>query len=204
MIIQIPLLNLQQQRDPSGFKNLKDLNHKKLLKQYNRTNFFKHTFCEFKQIENFEFPEDINYKSKSESMYFYTKEGVYRKSNHWGRVANCRWKLIANEDYKNQQTVIGFAKWKYFYPINSTEKIFFIAVNFNKKTAIIQPKKENETNNPLFTLTEAQQKIKQISILFKETKWANYFEDDIDITRYKVITEFINTNKTLQQIKREL
>jgi hypothetical protein len=46
-------------------------------------------------------------------------------------------------------------------------------------------------------------KIKQISILFKETKWANYFEDDIDITRYKVITEFINTNKTLQQIKRE-
>ncbi|WP_435683780.1 hypothetical protein [Polaribacter sp.] len=174
------------------------------MKQYNRTNFFKHTFCEFKQIENFEFPEDINYKSKSESMYFYTKEGVYRKSNHWGRVANCRWKLIANEDYKNQQTVIGFAKWKYFYPINSTEKIFFIAVNFNKKTAIIQPKKENETNNPLFTLTEAQQKIKQISILFKETKWANYFEDDIDITRYKVITEFINTNKTLQQIKREL
>ena len=204
MIIQIPLLNLQQQRDPSGFKNLKDLNHKKLLKQYNKTNFFKHTFCEFKQIENFEFPEDTNYKSKSESMYFYTKEGVYRKSNHWGRVANCRWKLIANENYKNQQTVIGFSKWSDFYPINSIEKIFFIAVNFNKKTAIIQPKKENETNNPLFTLTEAQQKIKQISILFKETKWANYFEDDIDITRYKVITEFINTNKTLQQIKREL
>ncbi|QXP64599.1 hypothetical protein [Polaribacter sp. HaHaR_3_91] len=172
------------------------------MKQYNKTNFFKHTFCEFKQIENFEFPEDTNYKSKSESMYFYTKEGVYRKSNHWGRVANCRWKLIANEDYKNQQIVIGFAKWADFYSINSTEKIFFITVNFEEKTANIQPKKE-ETNNLLITLNEAQQKIKQISILLKETKWASYFEDDIDITRYKVITEFINTNKTLQQIKRE-
>ena len=174
------------------------------MKTYNKTNFFKHTFCEFKQIENFELPEDTNYKSKSESMYFYTKEGVYRKSNHWGRVANCRWKLLVNQDYKNQQIVIGFAKWADFYPINSIEKIFFIDVDFDKKTAIILPKKENETKNPLFTLTEAQQKIKQISILFKETKWANYFEDDIDTTRYKVITEFINSNKTLQQIKREL
>ena len=173
------------------------------MKTYNKTNFFKHTFCEFKQIDDFDFPEETNYKSKSESMYFYTDEGVYRKSNHWGRVANCRWKLTANQDYKNQQTVIGFAKWNSFYPINSKEKIFFIAVNFEEKTANIQPKKE-ETNNLLFTLNEAQQKIKQIAILFKETKWANYFDDDIESLRFKVITEFINTNKTLQEIKREI
>ena len=172
------------------------------MKTYNKTNFFKHTFCEFIQIENFEFPENTNYKSKSESMYFYTDEGVYRKSNHWGRVANCRWKLLANEDYKNQQIVIAFAKWADFYPINSTEKIFFIDVNFEEKTAQIQPKKE-ETNLLLFTLSEAQQKIKQISILFKDTKWANYFEDDVETICFKVITEFTNTDKTLQQIKRE-
>jgi len=134
-------------------------------------------------------------------MYFYTKEGVYRKSNHWGRVANCRWKLIANDNYKNQQIVIGFAKWTDFYPINSSEKIFFIDVDFQKKTANIQPKKE-EKNNFLFTLNEAQKKIKQIAILFKETKWADYFESDIDTLRYKIITEFINSNKTLQEIKR--
>ncbi|WP_158840914.1 hypothetical protein [Polaribacter sp. L3A8] len=170
------------------------------MKTYNKTNFFKHTFCKFTQVDNFQIPENTNYKSKSESMYFYTDEGVYRKSNHWGRVANCRWKLIANEDYKNQQIVIGFAKWNSFYPINSTEKIFFIAVNFEEKTANILPKKE-DANNIRFTLNEAQQKVKQISILFKETKWANYFEDDIDTMRFKVITEFVNTNKTLQEIK---
>ena len=171
------------------------------MKTYNKTNFFKHTFCEFNQVDNFQFPENTNYKSKSESMYFYTDEGVYRKSNHWGRVANCRWKLLANEDYKNQQIVIGFAKWTDFYPINSTEKVFLIDVNFEEKTARIQPK-ETGANNLLFTLNEAQQKIKQISILFKETKWANYFEDDIDTIRFKVITEFISSKKSLPEIKR--
>jgi hypothetical protein len=93
------------------------------LKTYSKTNFFKHTFCEFKQVNNFEFPADINYKSKSDSIYFYTTEGVYRKSNHWGRVANCRWKIKANQNYKNQEVIIGFAKWADFYPIDSVEKI---------------------------------------------------------------------------------
>ncbi|MCL7763268.1 hypothetical protein MPF19_07565 [Polaribacter sp. Z014] len=170
------------------------------MKTYNKTNFFKHTFGEFKQIENFKFPEDTNYKSKSESMYFYTNEGVYRKSNHWGRVANCRWKLISNDNYKNQQIVIGFAKWTDFYPINSTEKIFYIDANFEEKTAIIQPKKEG-SKNYLFTFSEAQNRIKQITQLFKDDKWANYFDEDIETIRYKIITEFINSTKTLQDIK---
>ena len=96
------------------------------LKTYNQTNFFKHTFCEFHQVDDFDFPENTTYKSKSESIYFYTNEGVFRKSNHWGRVANCRWKIIANENFKNQQIVIGFAKWIDFHPINSREKSYFI------------------------------------------------------------------------------
>ncbi|AUC85095.1 hypothetical protein CW731_07235 [Polaribacter sp. ALD11] len=170
------------------------------MKTYNKTNFFKHTFCEFKQIENFDFPEDTNYKSKSESMYFYTDEGVYRKSNHWGRVANCRWKIIANEDYKNQQIVIGFAKWANFYPINSNEKIFFITVNFEEKTADIHPKKTG-TNNLLFTLNEAQQKVKQITHLFKDDKWTKHFDLEAKEIRFKVISEFISSSKTLQEIK---
>ncbi len=133
-------------------------------------------------------------------MYFYTDKGVYRKSNHWGRVANCRWKLIADDNYKNQQIVIGFAKWQDFCPINSTEKIFFIDVNFDKKTAKINPKKEKETLF-LFTFSEAQKRIKQINHLFKDDKWANYFDDDIEIIRKNIISEFINSDKTLQEIK---
>ena len=171
------------------------------MKTYNQTNFFKHTFCEFQQVDTFEFPENTNYKSKSESEYFYTDEGVYRKSNHWGRVANCRWKLISNDNYKNQNIVIAFAKWVDFYPINSSEKIFFIEVDFENKTAKLQPKKENSTKY-LHTFSEGQQKIKQIKHLLNDDKWAKYFDAEIEELRFKIIEDFINSDKTLQNIKR--
>jgi hypothetical protein len=171
------------------------------LKTYNQTNFFKHTFCEFTQIDDFLFPANTNHKSKSESVYFYIDEGVYRKSNHWGRVANCRWKLISDDTYKNQQIVIGFAKWTDFYPISSTEKIFFIQVDFKEKTAKIQPKKE-KTTNYLFSFSETQKRIKQINHLFKDDKWAKYFDLEIENLQFQIITEFINSNKTLEEIKR--
>ena len=171
------------------------------MKTYNQQNFFKHTFCEFQQVDDFTFSENENYKSKSESSYFYTKEGVYRKSNHWGRVANCRWKIAANENYKNQQIVIGFAKWADFYPINSNEKAFFIKVDFTKKIANIQSKKE-DTRNKLFCFSDAQQRIKQITHLFKDDKWAKYFDLDVETLHSKIISEFINTSKSLQEIKK--
>ncbi|MCH3882363.1 MULTISPECIES: hypothetical protein [Tenacibaculum] len=171
------------------------------MKTYNKTNFFKHTFCEFTEVDNFQIPENTNYKSKSDSLYFYTVEGVYRKSNHWGRVANCRWKLITEEKYKNQQTVIGFAKWSDFYPLNSSEKIYFIEVDFELKTAKIQAKKESRTNH-LFSFSEAQKRIKQVRHLLKDDKWAQYFDLEIKELQFKVISEFISSNKTLQEVKR--
>ncbi|WP_298765175.1 hypothetical protein [uncultured Polaribacter sp.] len=169
------------------------------MKTYNKTNFFKHTFCEFTQINDFQFPENTNYKSKSESVYFYTEDGVYRKSNHWGRVANCRWKLITDDDYKNQQIVIGFAKWTDFYPINSKEKYFFIEVDFNKKIAKIKPKRK--TPNFLFTFSEAQKRINQINHLFKDDKWAKYYDLEINELSKQIITPFISSDKSLQEIK---
>ncbi|MBU3012783.1 hypothetical protein KO506_15320 [Polaribacter vadi] len=171
------------------------------MKTFNKNNFFKYTFCEFQQVNDFDFPENTNYKSKSESQYFYTKEGVYRKSNHWGRVANCRWKLIANDNYKNQNIVIGFAKWANFYPINSSEKLFFISVDFKEKTAKIKSEKEIK-EHILFTYSEAQKRIKQINHLFKDDKWATYFNLPIKDLRFKIISEFISSDKTLLEIKR--
>ncbi len=108
---------------------------------------------------------------------------------------------MALTNYKNQDKVIGFAKWNDFYPINSTEKIFFIDVNFEEKTAKIQSKKEHQIHY-LFSFSEAQQRIKQIHHLFKDDKWANYFDLEIDKLQIKVISAFINSNKTLQEIKR--
>jgi hypothetical protein len=171
------------------------------LKTYNKTNFFKHTFCEFQQVDEFEFPEETNYKSKSESMYFYTDKGVYRKSNHWGRVANCRWKIKANEAYKNQQIVIGFGKWTDFYPINSTQRNFFIAVNFEEKVANLQPKGVKSAHY-LFTFPSAQKRIKEIMHLLKEDAWAKYFETEIKELRFKIISECVSSEKALQEIKR--
>jgi hypothetical protein len=133
-------------------------------------------------------------------MYFYTENGVYRKSNHWGRVANCRWKLITNTAYKNQQIVIAFVNWIDFYPINSAEKIFFIDVNFEEKTAKIIAKNEKH-DNQLFTFSEAQKRIKQIMLLFKDDKWAKYFDEDITVLRKEIIVKYINSNSTLQLIK---
>ena len=172
------------------------------LKTYNQTNFFKHTFCEFQQIDDFEFPQNTNYKSKSESVYFYTDEGVYRKSNHWGRVANCRWKLISNKEYKNQQTVIAFAKWEEFHSLNEIEKLFYLDVDFEEKIVTLQPKKEDASHH-LFTYPEAQKRIKQIKHLFKEDIWATYFDGTINHIRFKIISEFINSDKLLYKIKLE-
>ena len=173
------------------------------MKLYNQTNFFKHTFCEFKQVDIFKFPENTNYKSKSESEYFYADEGVYRKSNHWGRVANCRWKLIADENYKNQQIVIGFAKWADFYPINSSEKIFIIEVDFTKETAKIQAR-NSEKKQHLFSFAEAQKRSKQISYLFKNTNWAKHFDLNQEEVVFKVLSELVNSDKELPKIKQDL
>lgn len=171
------------------------------MKTYNQTNFFKHTFCEFQQIEDFDFPKKTHYQSKSESAYFYTEEGVYRRSTHWGRVANCRWKFIANKDYKNQTIGLGFAKWTDFYPIETAQKIFYIEVDYESKTATIRVN-TNSSSNHCFVFYEAQQKRKQIIHLLNNDKWAQYYEQDIEELRFNIISEYIQSKQSLQQIKR--
>lgn len=174
------------------------------MKTYSRHTFFKHTYCEYQELElNFFTVCPIHYTSKTGSLYSYTKEGVYRYSNHWGRVADCRWKLLTDKKYKNQVYHVGFAKWSDFYPINETEKLFYIQVDFNLKKANFQYK--NEASSVfLFTATAAQKRIRQIHQLFASDTWAKYFEQPIDALRNTVILELISSNKTLQHIKMEL
>ncbi len=145
----------------------------------------------------------IHFKSKADSFYSYTEKGVYRYSNHWGRVANCRWKLKANGMYKNQDMHLGFAKWVDFYSMNETEKLFYINVDFNLKKASFHHKME-ETTVFLFTSIEAKKRVSIIQKLLKETKWAAYFEQSIDELRISLITELINSNQSVQQLKIQL
>ena len=171
-------------------------------------NSFKNTFCVFQEvlsdkIENLK----VQYDSKSGSKYFYTEEGMYRLSNHWGRLANSKWRLEPMEQETDSKFKIGFAAWNEFYPDNAEEELYYLEANYTKKTVNYQHK-----NNPnydgkavLRTSFETTKKIKQIRNLFALTSWAKYFEyDDLDVLRKEIIEQLIYTNKTLDEIKREL
>jgi len=171
-------------------------------------NSFKNTFCVFHEvlpdkIKNLE----MQYDSKSGSKYYYTKEGMYRLSNHWGRLANSKWRLEPLEPNTDSKYKIGFAAWNEFYPDNAEEELYYLEVDYIKKTVNYQHK-----NNPAYdqkailrTSFETTKKIKQIRNLFALTSWAKYFEEeDIEALRKKIIEQLIVTNKTLDEIKRAL
>jgi hypothetical protein len=142
----------------------------------------------------------VHFKSKAGSQYSYTEEGVYRYSNHWGRVADCRWRLVSEEKLKNQNYYVGFARWTRFYTLNETEKQFYISVDFEKSIVDFHHKGTREDVFVFFAET-AQKKVAQIRKLFLDDKWATYFDTDIDILRRRIISEYLNSNSSLQEIK---
>ena len=170
-------------------------------------NSFKNTFCVFSEV-----PLDAieglkaQYESKAGSSYFYTKEGMYRLSNHWGRLANSKWRLEPMQETSFSKQKLGFALWTSFYPDNAEDKLYYLEANFDTKTVQYQHK-----NNPDFdqkavlrTSFETAKRIKQARNLLELTSWAKYFEyDDIDTLRMKIINGLIYTEKSLEEIKRE-
>ncbi|REH52541.1 hypothetical protein C7448_103276 [Tenacibaculum gallaicum] len=174
--------------------------------KYHKFNFYRSTYCEF-EMQKINFFDDMkaHFQSKSGSYYYYTEDGVFRYSNHWGRVANCRWKIKGIEDYKNQKYYVGYANWSSFYPLNSIDKVFYLEVDYTKAKASIKRVQEGLENNHFLMNSElVHQRLKQIQTLFKEYKWARYYEEDIDVLRKKIINKLVITNKTLQQVKLEL
>lgn len=169
---------------------------------------FKNTFCVFNEVFLKEIDGlQVQYDSVSGSKYYYTKEGMFRLSNHWGRLANSKWRLEPMETVTESKYKLGFAAWNQFYPDNAEEEIYYLEANYSKNTVNYQHK-----NNPnydkkaiLRTSFETTKKIKQIRNLFNLTSWAKYFEyDDLDDLRKEIINQLIYTNKTLEEIKREL
>lgn len=174
---------------------------------------FKNTFCVFQEV----LPEKIagmpvQYDSPSGSKYYYTKEGMYRLSNHWGRLANSKWRLEPLEpdclEARNESKFkIGFASWDEFYPDNATEELYYLEANFEKRTVNYQHKNNPKYDGKAILRTSflTGKRIKQIRNLFELTSWAKYFDyDDIDQLRREIINELIFTNRTLEEIKREI
>ena len=175
-------------------------------KAYNKLNFHSHTFCIWNEVLFSEIIDlKINYKSQSGSEYIFTSDGLYRNSNHWGRVANCHWRLIPLADFKNQNTIVGFAHWRNFYSNDDTSKLFFIKVNFETQEVNFYHKLVPGYDGKLASrnASETAKTIKIIKQIFNETDWAKYLKyDDIEVLRKEIISELLLSEKGFLEIKR--
>ena len=181
------------------------------IKTYNKTNFHKYTFCVFKEVDVDAIKDlKLNYKSKSGSCYYFVENGVYRLSNHWSRVANCKWRLInengnVNQNINGNRTKLGYAKWSDFFSDNDVDKIYFLEADYESKTVNFYHKQSSNysSDKVLRSSSETTKLIKQIRTLFEETAWAKYLnEDNIDILRKEIIKELIHSNQSFQEIRR--
>ena len=190
-------------------------------KKYNKLNFHKHTYCVFREV-GFDKVNDLkpNYSSKSGSSYYFTDEGLYRVSNHWGRAANCRWKLEANSMSSSMSssmsrsksssssmsnvTKLGYAKWTDFYPNNEQENLFYIEVDFEAKTVDFLHKNNPEYDGKLVcrNASETAKRIKTCKEVLLEDKWCKYLKfNSIDELRNEVVYELLYTNASFITIK---
>jgi hypothetical protein len=132
---------------------------------------------------------------------------MYRLSNHWGRLANSKWRLDPSEPNTTSKTKLGFASWDSFYPDNNEQKLYYLEVDYSLKTVNYQHK-----NNPIYnfkailrTSFETTKRIKQIRNILNLTSWAKYFDyHDINYLRKKIVDELIYTNQSLDEIKKAL
>ena len=177
------------------------------MKTYHSKNFHKHTYCLWQEVSQTTFDLEIpQFKSKSGSEYYFTEEGVYRISNHWGRAANCRWKLSPLTEYKNQHTKIGFAKWTDFYPNDDLANLFFIQVDFEQKTVEFFHK-----DMPLYdgkallrNASETAKTIKTIKQILIEDDWAKYLKFyDLELLRKEMIELIIYKGKNFMEAKKD-
>lgn len=177
------------------------------MKTYNQNNFHKHTFCLWNEVSQADFElQQPQFKSKSGSEYYFTEVGVYRISNHWGRAANCRWRLIPLANYKNQQTKIGFAKWTDFYPNDETANLFFIQVDFENKTVDYFHKEMPlyDEKAVLRNAADTTKTIKNIKLVLIEEDWAKYLVyEDLEVLRNKLITDLVYTTFYFSELKKK-
>ena len=174
-------------------------------KTYTKLNFHSYTFCIWKEVPFVEISDlRINYKSQSGSQYIFTALGLYRISNHWGRVANCHWRLIPLAEFKNQNTTVAFANWTDFYSNDDTSKLFFIKVDFETSAINFYHKLslENQEKVILRNAKETAKTIRTIKEVLTETDWAKHLKyEDFETLRKEIVTELVTTAKSFLEIK---
>ncbi|WP_293893285.1 hypothetical protein [Flavobacterium sp.] len=176
-------------------------------KIYNKLNFHSHTFCIWKEVLFSEIKDlKVNYKSQSGSKYIFTSEGLYRISNHWGRVANCHWRLIPLAQFKSQLNIVGFANWTDFYSNDDTSKLFFIKVDFESGEVNFHHKQSLEDQEKV-VFRNAKETAKTIQIIkqvLTEYNWAKYLQyDNLEVLRKEIVNELMNSEKSFLEIKKQ-
>ena len=174
-------------------------------KKYHKGNFFKHTYCVFDE-RSFDEIKDTkhNYVSQSGSKYIFLPDGLYRISNHWGRVANCRWRLNTL-DKKSQVEKLGYASWDSFYPNDENFNIFYIAFDEVSNTYTFKHKFEtNENSNLIFrNASQTAKVLKDLKEVCETTAWAKHLQyEDYELLKQKVIYDLIHSTKSFLEIKR--
>lgn len=174
------------------------------MKKYNATNFFKHTYCEWKEVSIEEIKEKKpSYQSEKGSRYFFSDKGIFRYSNHWGRVANCRWKLIS-EKKESQCYYVGYASWSSFYPNDERENNYVINVNFLQKNVTFEHYASlNDSNAFRRNAKDTAKRIVEIKKVLLSDDWYKYItHPEIEEVRKYLINGLINSNKSLLDLKR--
>ena len=82
----------------------------------NKNNFFKASDGNFRPKNP---PKrTFDFESEHGSKYWYTSKGVYRHSNHWGRVKYCNWTFEGEPKSewlcKETEFKTGYCKWADF------------------------------------------------------------------------------------------
>lgn len=153
----------------------------------------------FAQVKQLPF-EKPNYVSEKGSQYFFSEKGVFRKSNHWGRVGNCRWKIHAL-NYKAQEMIIGYAAWQDFFSINGYDSLYFILHTENGFDYFHKNDKIYQKEFILRTAGQTAKILQQLKEIETIPAWFDYFSD----TNENLIEFFskglINSNKSLSQLK---
>lgn len=174
---------------------------------YSKHTFHKNTYCLFQQVTIDTLPKTVpDYLSESGSKYYFTTEGVFRISTHWGRAANCRWRLISNSMYKNQQEVCGYARWIDFQPNNEDEKLFYITIDWVKDSATFFHKNDPSYAGQLCrTSNETAKRIQKINQVLQKNDWIKHCDVyDYEAAQQILLDKLIHTNATVFEIMQEL
>ncbi len=176
-------------------------------KTYSKHNFHKHTFCIWKEVpladvESFK----ISYTSHSGSRYIFRPEGLYRISNHWGRVANCHWRLVPLAEFKSQFNIVAFANWVDFYSNDDNSKLFYIKVDIPKQEVNFYHKQSATDQKDLIfrNAKETAKTIQTIKKVLTENDWSKYLNfAELEVLREEVIIELVSSNKTFLEVKKQ-